>query len=498
MRTILTFIYITAIAAVGGEITESAPDQKGFQRLVKYIPRLHYPRKDRWPILSWDRLPKSDREMQAWIDRGICPLGLIFRSKNDIARLKQIQKNQVPLVLLSQGILQRIFKDPPESRKNKFMQGCDHLPPALPRKKSKDFNCPAFMYENPALKLEAAQVTRLCNFLKQNGLNPEALFIDFETGAYLRNGAEKPKRLDPAMREAAKCPRCIKRFDQENLNTMEKYSDIVNQARAYATKKGFVEPVRKIFPECVIGNFYSWPVKRTQKPDNYAAYGYEGSGMNVAQPRQYITAGWRGCGNNEKLADWVALHDCLKTFSPCAKVLKQNEIFTPWIGLVPSRNHIREKQGKVYPTVEGLAEVTRHMMLRKAETICVFNPGGLDKDFPDSYGDFPRKNRGPWILFMEGIQRGYDDMLRFHDLLRKGKVMNLEQSGDFRKLDKNASAWSGVKTDKVALVRTVTYGPPHTGIIEVFNHKVKVPFTCPGKFYWITPAGKVIPVAQNK
>jgi len=462
------------------------------------MPRLSYPRGDRWPILVWAHAPKSEREMQAWIDRGVSPLFLGSRTakgmRDTLPAIRFFHDRGVPAIFLPQGALQIAFKSPQPGKE--WLPGCDHEPPAQPVAVNHDFGCPAWLYENPYLAREAAEREAMCQVLKEAGIEPAAVIVDFESGAYLRNGAESEERLRPAMDEALKCPRCLKRFGAEALDTFAEYSAVTGAARAAVAKLALVDPVRRVFADCKIGNFFAWPVRRTAAaPGMHPAYGYEGSGMDVAQPRRYFTAGWRGCDRDENKADWVALWCCITDFSPCARVLREGEVLVPWLGIVSSREHSQEKRGRAFATPEGYAEATRHLLLRGAETLAMFLPP-LSYDFPDFYGDIPRKEVGPWIMITEGVQRGYNDMLRFNEILRQGKVLNYDASGEPYTLDESATVWSGVATGEAALIRTITFGPEGTRVIKVFGRDIEAPFGRQGRFFWVFPDGSLAPVEQ--
>jgi len=481
---------------------EPAPDDGTLARIVKHIPRLSYRPGGRWPILAWHGGIKTEEALQVWIDRGITPLFLGWHGKSNVSwvlpRFRQLAKQGVPIVVLPQSVVQVMFCPPKPGKQ--WPPGCDHELPARSTKENHDFACPAWLYENPHLARHAKGFQEACRRYQKEGVEITAILIDFESGAYLRNGAEKEERLRPAMAEALKCPRCLKRFGRDAMDTLQEYSAIVDRARAYATKTCLVDPVAKVFPRAKTGNFYAWPISRMPRaPGMYPAYGYDGSGMNVPQPRRYFNAGWGGCGRDEAKADWNTLWYSLQAFSPCASVLEEGEALVPWIGIVTSRNSVRERRpgGAAYATPEGFAEVVRHLLLRGAETVAVFNTWSDPAvDFPEDYGNIPRKEVGPWIMIMEGVQRGYNDMLRFNEILRQAKPLTYDVAGDRNQLDETATVWSGVATDTIALVRTITFGPEQNSVLEIFGRKVQVPFARKGRFYWITQQGDVMLVAD--
>ena len=323
---------VAGLTATAGELTpQQAVRRKKvmLERLRTHMPALTHPRGDRWPIMTWATMDEGQDMWQAWIDRGISPC---FNACSSVAGARQVlpaleyfRSRGVPIILLPQGVVQRAFRTPP------IGTGCDHLPPARPAQSTKDvptgrhdFACPAWMYENPALTKHAEQVRRMCAFLKEQGIRPVSMWLDFESGAYLRNGAEKEPRVRRALAEARKCARCVKRFGRRALASPRAYSDAIDKARAYAMRTGFVEPVHSVFPGCHTGNFFVHPIRREPPvPGLFHAYGWNGSGFDVAQPRCYFIPGWGGgARNSQRLQDWNIFYYCVEHFSSCARVLE--------------------------------------------------------------------------------------------------------------------------------------------------------------------------------
>jgi hypothetical protein len=124
--------------------------------------------------------------------------------------------------------------------------------------------------------------------------------VDFESGAYLRNIGDREEAVREQANMARKCPRCVEMFTGGALSTLDGYASVVDQSRAFAIRKILCDPVREIFPEIHVGNFYAWPINRLPRPEGrWPAYGYEASGMNVAMPRVYMNAGWGGAGRDQ-------------------------------------------------------------------------------------------------------------------------------------------------------------------------------------------------------
>ncbi len=463
--------------------------------LKRHIPPLTHPRGDRWSILVWGN-PTGLEPIGAMVERGISPMFNNTRTgggiKQNLPALKLLQQRDVPVVILPQGLVQVTFM------KRGRRPGVDHRAPARGTEVNHDFTCPALMVNHPWLGRDAARTGAICRALEDGGITPAGILIDFETGVYLRNGAERADRLTPAMREALRCPRCIKTFGADKMNTLEKYGALANRVRAEVQRKLLVEPVHKVFPDCHTGNFYAWPARRLPLPeDEYPAYGFEGSGMTVAQPRRYLTAGWRGSGRDRDKADWIGWLSCIETYSPAASVMKEGELLVPWIGYVWSRTHGREKRGHAFPSEEATAEIMRHAMLRGAETMAVFMPHDIGSPFPKHFGDIPEKELGPWLMMMRGLVRGYNDMLRFHAFLRTARPVHFEVSGSADKLGAGTANYSAMADDERALVRTVCFGDTVTRTIRLFDRDVELSFPRGGAFYWVPRNGPVVPIEPD-
>jgi len=477
-------------------------EERSLAVLRQYIPPLSHARGDRWPILVWAHAGDTPEQWQAWIDRGISPLfqdvSSPAQTERALPRLRYFRDRSVPLIILPQGWVQRAHRQPPAGT------GCDHLPPARPShatidemEPNRDFTCPSWVYSNPALEVHAENAKRVCELLKRHGTKPASIWLDAESGVYLRNGAENEDRLRAALAEARKCSRCVERFGIEGLQDLRQYSDIADAALGYAYRVGFVDPVRSVFPGLPVGNFYAHPVRREPAvPGKHPAYGWSGSGFNVAQPRCYYIPGWRGAGRSQEMMDWNVFLYCIGRFSSCARVLEPGEILVPWVCYIWSnRNAPRQaKRGLKIASAHGYREMAIHTLLRGAETIAIFSPRPPGEMLPEDFNTMERAAMGGFALNVLDVQRGYDEVLAFNDHLRRGKVLNYDIDGEYRRLDERTAVWSGVGTETKALVRTVTFGPELTKTIRVWDRDVELTFRRRGRFFWITRDGTVTAV----
>lgn len=462
------------------------------QLLDEHIPPLESGTKGRWPIMVWQGPSETPQTLEMLVDRGVSPMFVRSRlrpgdanqpssTSRILQQFKYLQSRDMPLIILPQGLVQSAFVD----RRG----GEDHLPPARSSSVNSNFKCPAWLYENPRLDQERARAHGLARLLKQQGITPASLWIDFETGAYLRNRTEEEDNVAKAMQEASRCPRCRQRFGEEAFTSLENYRAVVDEARAHAIHYAFVEPVRAIFPDLPLGNFFAYPHNRLPKePGIYSAYGYEGSGMNVAMPRLYAFAGMGGLRNTQNEVDAAFFLRCLDQFSPVSEVLKPDEYLVPWVGTLFGHRHQlrRAERGAVFPSGDIHGEVVRHMMLRGAETFAVFAPQDIEASLDPVYSDSVQNpDFGPFLFAVKPVQSAYADVLRFNDHLRAGRVLTYDVISGPESDDEPIFIWSGVATDDRALVRTFSLRGEGSSSIEIFGSSVDVPFCREGQWLWI-------------
>ncbi len=487
------------------EIVGSFNGDLSIGRLKKYIPALTHSRGDRLPLLMWEDAPETDAEMQAWIDRGISPM---FKSSDSSAGLQAnlpgisyFSNHGFPIIILPQGNMQIAFFPTPAG--GTWPPGCNHQSPAGSEEDNALFTCPAWMYENPYLAgYQVDKTDSLCTTLQTNNIVPYAILVDFETGAYLRNAGDDEANVTLAMNEALLCPRCINRFT--SWSTLEEYQDIVNDARAYAIKVGLTDVVESYFPTCRTGNFFAWPIERASVvPGEYPAYGYTGSGMSVPQPRCYTVVGYWGAQTNQALADRNVFLRYLQEYSLAGSVLNNDEIIIAWIGHTETASHAGELAGYVFPSPEIYAEIVKHCMLRGVETFAGYTTT-LEDEFPSYYVGTPRKEVGPWIMLMQGLQQGYNDMLPYNSFLREAGAtpLNYKIGGTFWRTASDIYSaretieyiWSGVSTATKALIRTYSFTTSGNRVISIYGNNVSVPFSTTGQFFWVYPDGTVTPI----
>ena len=480
-------IYNKALSAE--EIGQNMVADRQMGRVYKYIPALDYSMRDRLPLVSIRDPAATEWEMQSWIDRGFSSL---FKSSFTWWGLDSVLDGMhyfndagVPIVIMPISSLQNLF--------NGVGGGCDHQPPAEPQASNTVYRCPAWMYETPMYDYNSAsqipRISDMCATLEAEGITPRAILYDYESGPELRNSAELEANVWLAIGQATNCPRCVARFGIPAMDTPEEYQDIVDAARAYSIKTGQTDIVGSFFPDCYRGGFFDWPVDRSGSvAGTYSAYGWPGSGNNAAGPRVYWTLGWWGSGADQTKADRYGFLYCLQNYSRCAAVMDfGNETMIPWIGHVESGTHSQEENGYAFTSPDGIAEIVKHSMLRGAETFAMYSAYKPEDDFPDYYSDPPRPEAGPWVMLAEGVQAGYNAMLKHHGFLRTATPLNfkidgtlwLDPAGLQAERDTVQYVWSGAANDTRALVRTISFNaaPAATNrTLTVWGQDFPVPF----------------------
>ena len=493
-----------ALALAAGLLAADAPDKAdALARIRRHIRPLAHPLGDRLPMVVWQNrhLPmgletKTVPEVQSvYVDRGFLPLcnlcGSVAGAQRHLPVLKYWQSRGLPVCILPQGWVQSEFHVDRKGRSK-----CPHQKPADPGHK---FPCPSAMKTSRRVDPGAKRTRDVLKCLKDAGVDVKLLLIDFESGAYLRNTGDREDRVRGQAAMALKCPRCVKMFTEEALASPAGYAKVVDEVRAESTRRILCDPAREVFPHLHIGNYYAWPINRVPRPeDRWPAYGYEGSGMNVAMPRVYMNAGWGGAGRDQDKMDQSAFHCCLAGFSPAASVLREGELLIPWTHVWLGGRYLKfAMQGRKLPAPWAMSEAACHMMLRGAETFAIWMDAQIG-EFPTDYPYPKYADMGQFVYDVKGIQEGFGHMLQFHAFLRRAKPMTFDVPGERAKLGPDTATWSGMKTDERALVRTIVFdqGRSHTKALPVFGRTVSLAFGPRGRDYWIYPDGRVEPAGE--
>lgn len=466
------------------------PDEKaftdpGYQRLSRFIPRLRHDRQERWPILLWAKATQAGPELDAWVDRGLSPLFNLNLQKY-VPAYKQMQQRQVPVILLWQGHVQKVY------RHNKG-EAAD--PTGLTSLMA--------MNQPKAIEKEGDQATALYRLLKEQDVDVEAMFLDFETGLYLRNGNDTSEKVEAIRHRALADPACVAALGEKNIGNTQVFRSFCDRSRAQVVRIGAVEPLHRVYPDAWIGNFFSWPIDRLMNdgvldPADYAtpggcepAYGYSGSGMNILQPRSYYVHGWQSWGLPEtvtdpRIADWNVFLYTIKTVSQAARVMRPNEKLVPWVGWLwyhSFRNNPDRQLAAA--SAQAYRETLIHVFLRGAETVAIFDPASLTADFAADY-PIDRPEMGPFLRNVVDVQAAYDEVLCFQGFLKTATPLNLQQDGA---VNVPGTAWSGYGNATVSLVRTVSFTGPQTHSLWLYGRYVALPFREQGTWFWVFPDG---------
>ena len=473
------------------------------EKVRQHIMPLTHPLADRLPILTWQSrdFPTGLEDgriaevQQLLIDRGIStlcnPVASALKAEEYIPVLKYRQEHGFPVCILPQGWIQIHFVS---DRRGQYK--APHLPPA---ESNEEFPCASALRDSRKIERGAAQTSEVLALLNDHGINVSVLLVDFESGAYLRNTGDREEAVQEQAAMAKKCPRCVEAFTEKALSTLDGYAKVVDQSRAFATRNMLCDPVREIYPNSHIGNYYAWPINRVPRPEGcWPAYGYEDSGMNVAMPRVYMNAGWGGAGRDQDKMNWNTFHSCLEGFSPAASVLQEGELLIPWVHVWLGGRYLDfVMRGRKLPEPWIMSEMACHMMLRGAETFAIW------MDTPDKFpADYPYPEyatMGQFVYDVKGVQEGFNEMLQFNSFLRRAKPMTFEVPGQRSELGRQTAVWSGMIAEDKALVRTVSFnnGNSVTKTVEIYDRPVQLPFGSRGQNFWIYPDGKVESAGQS-
>jgi len=489
----MTVLRCLILSALLGNVVVCPAEPDTLSRLRKFVPPLTHARGDRLPILLWQppSLPTGletgtvEQTQQVYLDRGLMPLCNLCstpeKAKAYLPVFHYWQQRGFPVCILPQGWMHTLLA-PDKNRRSK----CPHAPPADP---SPQFPCAAATLSVRGATAHADNVARTLGVLKDNGVRLRLLVVDAESGLYLRHSSATDAKVRAQMAMALQCTNCVAQFGRETFAEPARFAALADRVRAQITRSALCEPVRRVFPDADIGNFFAWPIHRLPRPQGlWPAYGFENSGLNVAMPSMYMNAGWNGAGRDQAKMNWNAFRCCLERFSPAASVLRLGELLIPWphVWLGGTYLYLTMK-GRALPEPWTMAEMARHMMLRGAETFAIWwdAPKG---DFPPDYPYPQYAAMGQLVYDVIGVQQGYNDTLRFHEFLRRARPMTFAVASP-----EETAIWSGAQTTEKALLRTIAFPPgqPLTKTVEIFGRKVTLPFGSRGRWFWVYPNGRL-------
>ncbi len=494
MTTLLMLLLVSGV----GQLAPGKPNEiPVLEKVRQHIKPLPYPLSDRLPILTWQSrdFPTGLEDgrvadvQQLLMDRGIStlcnPVASASRAEDYIPVLKYRQERGFPVCILPQGWIQVHFVP---DRRGRYK--APHQPPA---EASEEYPCASALRDSRILERGATQTSDVLTLLKDHGIDVSVLLVDFESGAYLRNTGDQEEAVREQAAMARRCPQCVDSFTDEVLSTLDGYAKVVDQSRALAIRNMLSAPAREIFPDLHVGNYYAWPINRVPRPEGrWPAYGYEGSGMNVAMPRVYMNAGWGGAGRDQDKMNWNAFYCCLEGFSPAASVLREDELLIPWVHVWLGGRYLDfVMRGRKLPEPWVMSEVACHMMLRGAETFAIW------MDTPDEFpADYPYPEyeaMGQFVYDVKGVQEGFGEMLQFNSFLRRAEPMTFDVPGQRSELGPQTATWSGMIADDKAMVRTVSFdeGSVVTKTVKIFGRPVNLSFGPRGCNFWVHPDGKV-------
>lgn len=439
------------------------------------LPALSEPPERDLPVMLWtsgapDPAGRDSLEVERLLqERGLCVppnIGVAdeaaLDSMAEIIRFRREQGWAAPVLCQSWG---QVFFRPERAPA--------HDPPAS--QDTKSFPCIA-RYEQPLLA-ERERVEQKLDAMVERGMVPDLFLLDWEIW-YRAVWESDGSGLAGALEQALACPVCREKLPPEHLRSPADLMRGLEIIRGEIMRRAFVEPVRERFPDAHIGNYFSVAHVRSDEPltESWRIVGWHGSGSDFSQPRAYGNY-WR-YHRNAELVGWNVFWKCLYEFTQPARNLVGDEYQIPWSTRILTYEPEEPFEARgievwAWPR-DSYREYQRHVLLRGARGLCVFQPN--------------REREGNLLMYLaelRDVAGPFAEMRRFAHILREGRPLNLEDPPGEAYSTEGAVIWSGMATEEEALVRTVSFtGDTEQVTIEVFGEQVTLQAP-PGGATWL-------------
>jgi|LSQX01.3.fsa_nt_gb hypothetical protein len=450
--------------------------------IVSLIPALKEPLGHELGVMIWEASGRPDPaahdalEVERLLqERGMCVPPNIGKADEagldaiaTIIRHRQEQGWATPV--LCQGWGQVFFR--PE-------RSPAHQPPA--EQDAKRFPCIA-RYEEPLLG-EKARVEANLDALVARGIAPEIFLMDWELW-YRAVWPGDGSGFAAALEQALACPVCREQLPAEYLQSPADLMRGLEILRGEIARRAFAEPLKQRFPDAHIGNYFCGSHVRSDEPLTECSYvmGWHGSGFDFSQPRAYGNF-WRYHRSAEHVG-WNVFRQALGEYSHMARHQVGDEYQVPWSTRILSYEPVEpfEAQGGSGPLQvwawprESYREYQRHVLLRGAKGLCVFQTNRAVEG-----------NRVAYLTELQDVAGVFAEMREFADILREGTPMNLDAPPGEAYSSEGAVVWSGMATNDRAVVRTVSFtGSTEEVTIAAFGEEITLQAPPEGQTWLIT------------
>ena len=447
-----------AVVLVAGTLSEAADNPVAWtvSNVLARIPPLRHDATGRWPLITWEPFlsATNDRSFQRGeplppdVYRELLKRGLtqaIRMNEKYIPTASALQQAGSPVIVMEGNGGDGPYADTPEAR--------HYLPTDYVIPKGEHlYPCPM---QTAGWGKAADRVRATMQKFKTAGVTVDAVWLDWEV--------EPLWWTTERWRQAQNCSRCESTLPPGVLRTSSRYTDFIMLYRQKLLSDYLAAPILDVFPKASVSNWDSLP--STAERPAYNWWGNTFPPMDIGRftasmPAVYgsnaiFTDYWygflgapfrhwrhlRSIGEDEAYTDRVYTHVMLGSFSACAfNTIAQapGKQIIPWVSRVVDDSHRKDTP---VLTRERYREILRHVWLRGADAMQVFNP--RNPDHPVFM-----------LLEVEDAVAVYDEMLAYRPFLTRGVVMNTEPPS----FQDTGALWSGLRCESNALVRAFTQG----------------------------------------
>lgn len=462
--------------------------------ILRKVPKLKHDATGRLPLVSIEifKMSKDDqsfsegkplppemiRELKA---RGFTQY--IIPDEKYIAYAQALQKEGAGVVMV-QGLA---FNGPPDEVPNSM-----HILPEgykgleRPGQQPK-FPCPMVL---DGWVKKQGEYRALFRKYKEAGVKVDGVWLDWEI---------EPYAGDAQRDEAKHCSRCREQFPKGVLEDKERYRAFIDRWRVQIFSAYIVAPIFESYPGIPVNNWEeiistidlptpSWSGSRMNAHYDIGMY-------SATNPVAYGNTiwkkyNWKGEWNwpldvahMDRVYTQVMLGQFSRDAANIMRVAPETRSI-PWVD-----RYCADDRDPSIPILSRTRyrEILRHLWLRGADTMQVFNP----QWFPDDVAKTAIVTEE-----LEDVVMVYDEMLAYRKFLDDGQVMNTEiiQATD------DGGFWSGLRLGDQAIVRTFTQGASTVKVkIRPFEKAEEIELDCPpagATFFLNLSEGKVVVEAK--
>ena len=417
------------------------------ETLLQRIPPLKHDATGRWPMVTWEYFATKDAPQG--FDKGIPLSPEMYRelAKRGLAQAIRMKEQCIPLALAMQqaGVKVIVMEGGGGDVQKTYMKDGQHQFPADYKPKDEVHGCPLLLapWHTMAQELRG----RLQKF-KDAGVTIDAAWMDWE---------HEPWWMEDEWQQSRHCLRCQQLFPPGVLDDHARYRAYIIRLRQQLYSAYLAAPILEYYPKCSVTNWtqlHSSPELPNQSFGGGTRFPPMDIGLFTASnPVAYgddtiYKTHWDkvwGAKNKvpldgphmDRVYTWVMLTEISRDAAVAASWAPEKRSI-PWVA-----RYCPDDEDVKVPIMsrERYREVLRHLFLRGAQTLQIFNAN---------------RPKTPNIETeeVEDAVAIYDEMLAYRPFLDHGTVMCTEVPA----APSDAPIWSGLQLDNTALIRAFTQG----------------------------------------